>query len=154
VQSEAYQDSLAQPGVKGQWRLHMDIDEYPFFPADIEPGFFVRYLDSLNPEVSVVMFKNVIFGGAPAPEGVRRISGYTLSDTKGIYRTLKKYVIKTAHVASVGVHDASACVGSKIDLDPTIGFTAHLQGPRLQKYFEPGCCAGEPACNGTSASHG
>jgi hypothetical protein len=153
VQKLAYDDSLAQPGVKGQWRLHMGMDEYPFFPADTEPGFLARYLDGLNQDVNLVIFKNAIFGGPPAPEGVRRISGYTLSDMEG-GGTLYKYVFKTAHVASVGVHDASVSTGTSINLDPKIGFMVHLQGPRLQKYFEPGCCIGEPACNGTSASHG
>ena len=69
AQLKAYDDSIGQArlyhGDRTLWLMHLDVDEYPFSPLDTRPGFLVRFIAHLPPNVSQVVMRSLFFGGPP-----------------------------------------------------------------------------------------
>ena len=79
LQLSAYQDAARIS--TSEWRLIMDVDEYPFLPQDASEQFLSRLLHKQGQGVTQLRFANVIFGGNPVLplDTGRRIERYTTS---------------------------------------------------------------------------
>ena len=76
MKTEGYQDCLDRFGSESTWQTAIDIDEYPFSPTDMEPGFLARFVKCYaekNPEVSEICMQNFLFLGKPISKSEREL---------------------------------------------------------------------------------
>ena len=136
TQIAAYRDCNARWGNDSTWRLASDIDEYPFSPSDMEPGFLKRFISNFNArnkDVSEIYLKNYIFLGKPLSDKRQpffigrflRRTLYPFNDrVKAIYQPMK--------VGSAGVHHNVMTLGRTIEADSNELRLNHYWGARLQ----------------------
>lgn len=68
TQVASYQHCIDHYGHESQWQAAIDIDEYPFSPADISPGFLHRYMKDFSifhKGISEVTMQNFLYLGKP-----------------------------------------------------------------------------------------
>ncbi|XP_022079720.1 uncharacterized protein LOC110973325 [Acanthaster planci] len=143
TQAGAYLDCLERWGNLSSWQLGVDMDEYPFLPADREPGFLARYLrefDTSSPtaaSISELSMQNFLYLGKPLDVAKHPI----LIDriwrrTKEPANHLVKPVYRPAAVRWPDIHHNSLKYGTRKILPETDLRMNHYWGARLQNWGE------------------
>jgi hypothetical protein len=136
TQVKAYQDNIDKFGNLSKWQVAVDLDEYPFSPSDMQPGFLVRFIrgfEKKEPAVSEITMKNYLFLGKPLKEEFlfqriwRRTPKPANALVKPIYRPLK---------VTAQVHHNYLKTGYSIDAPDEQLRLNHYWGARLQNWGE------------------
>lgn len=144
AQYTAYHDALEaarSAGVPGAWMIQHDFDEFPVFPQHMdkmEPGYLLKYVDALPPDVSQVIIQTMFYGGPPVRGEVYLPRKYTYrSDhtegprerTKPIFR-----IAASRPMAFREVHRMRMAEGKTLVVDPGVLRSNHYWGTR---YTDP-----------------
>jgi hypothetical protein len=138
TQISAYQDCIDKNRNNLTWHMAIDIDEYPFSPADVEPNFMQRFVHNFsieNPRVSQVTLQNYLFLGKPLeanPFLIARLRRRTHEKAND----LGKSVFRVAQMRTAEVHHNTMRVGMTVDSDSKVMRLNHYWGARLQDWGE------------------
>ncbi|XP_038076243.1 uncharacterized protein LOC119744399 [Patiria miniata] len=141
TQAGAYADCIQRWGDLTSWQLGVDMDEYPFVPADREPGFLARYLrafDSSSPtaaSISELSMPNYLYLGKPLdvkkhPLLIDRI----WRRSKKPANHLVKPVYRPAAIRHPDIHHNSLKYGTSKTLPDNGLRMNHYWGSRLQNW--------------------
>ena len=140
TQHAAYQDCIERFGHETVWQSAIDIDEYPFSPADQQPMFVQRAVKQFSeevPQASELTMQNFLFLGKPLDDSKHPL----LIDriwrrTHGPANPLVKPIYKPAHVSRAIVHHNSLKQGTSINFPVDLLRLNHYWGARLQNWGE------------------
>jgi hypothetical protein len=137
MKTEGYQDCLDRFGSETMWQTAIDIDEYPFSPADMEPGFLARFVKSYaerNPEVSEICMQNFLFLGKPISKRERELLFERLwRRDPGPSNKLVKPIYKPGNVKAA-IHHNRILRGKSRDAPINDLRMNHYWGARLQNW--------------------
>lgn len=141
TQNAAYQHALDTYGKASDWVVAFDLDEYPFAPNDLEPGFLQRAVAAYSDRVTEISLQNYVFLGAPCHgEGERVIERITRRSPAPL-NDLVKPIYRPYGVAAAEVHHNVLNCGSQVDADGNKLRLNHYWGLRKQNWGK-GCDAG------------
>ena len=136
TQIAAYQNCIDVYKGETQWQTAIDIDEYPFSPADRSPGFLSRYIRQLSEShrrVSEVAMENFLFLGSPLQKElmIQRLNRRTPKPAND----LVKPIYRPQNV-SAQVHHNSIYQGITVEAPAEELRINHYWGARLQNWGE------------------
>jgi hypothetical protein len=132
----AYQDCADNYKNETSWQISIDIDEYPFSPADRTPGFlyrFVKRFSESNPRASEITMENFLFLGKPLNKElmIERL----LRRTPKPSNTLVKPIYQPKN-ARPGMHHTHLTSGKSFKAPIQELRMNHYWGARLQNWGE------------------
>ena len=140
TQHSAYQDCINRFGHETQWQAAIDIDEYPFSPADQQPLFAQRAIARFSekePDVSELTMQNYLFLGKPLDDNkhpllIDRIWRRTHEPANA----LVKPIYRPSHVSAAIVHHNALARGTSRSFPVDQLRMNHYWGARLQNWGE------------------
>lgn len=122
----AYQDAIDNFKHECDWQTAIDIDEYPVAPRDEQPGFLIRYLANISPDVSEVSMANYLMLGPDSKDETRWLAERFTRKTKDPGNELVKPFYRPTKVTEAVFHH-NRFTG--------IGITAREDELRLSHYW-------------------
>lgn len=130
AQSPAYRHHLKHHP-KSRFEFQGDIDEYPFMPNDLEPGFLLRF--ARNMSVQQTLIRTWFFAGPAETNHTWRAMRYFHKQEKPIKGGRVKPLYVPSKVEDVAVHGASGPLLSTKEANPEVIHLKHYWCERLEE---------------------